>query len=67
MCCLDVSVKFSTSDLSFVVDFSSRGLIVAMILSWLFLILMRFIAGFLFWFFMFGVLGILAYGRYHST
>ncbi|XP_073935845.1 choline transporter-like protein 5 isoform X1 [Castor canadensis] len=41
------------------------GLTIAMILSWLFLILLRFTAGILFWIFMFGVLGIIAYGIWY--
>ncbi|XP_006146113.1 choline transporter-like protein 5 isoform X2 [Tupaia chinensis] len=41
------------------------GLTIAMILSWMFLILLRYIAGFLFWIFMFGVLAIIAYGIWH--
>lgn len=36
-----------------------------MLLSWMFVILLRFTAGFLFWLFTFGVIGIIAYGRYH--
>nr|XP_034356740.1 choline transporter-like protein 5 [Arvicanthis niloticus] len=41
------------------------GLTVAMALSWTFLILLRFTAGFLFWFFIFGVLGIIGYGIWY--
>ncbi|KAJ8793448.1 hypothetical protein J1605_019282 [Eschrichtius robustus] len=41
------------------------GLTIAMLLSWMFVILLRFTAGFLFWLFTFGVIGIIAYGRYH--
>uniref|UniRef100_A0A8C6R8L2 Choline transporter-like protein n=1 Tax=Nannospalax galili TaxID=1026970 RepID=A0A8C6R8L2_NANGA len=37
-------------------------LTIAMVLSWIFLILLRYIAGLLFWVFMFGVLGIIGYG-----
>lgn len=47
----------------FIVVFTSSGLTIAMALSWSFLILLRYIAGFLFWVFMFGVLGIIGYGR----
>lgn len=45
--------------------FSSSGLTIAMLLSWMFVILLRFTAGFLFWLFTFGVIGIIAYGRYY--
>ncbi|XP_023574107.1 choline transporter-like protein 5 isoform X2 [Octodon degus] len=38
------------------------GLTIAMVLSWTFLILLRFIAGCLFWLFMFGVLHVIGYG-----
>ncbi|XP_040607502.1 choline transporter-like protein 5 isoform X3 [Mesocricetus auratus] len=41
------------------------GLTVAMALSWIFLMLLRFTAGFLFWVFMFGVLGIIGYGIWY--
>ncbi|KAL6091530.1 hypothetical protein STEG23_022216, partial [Scotinomys teguina] len=41
------------------------GLAIAMGLSWIFLILLRFTAGFLFWVFMFGVLGIIGYGIWY--
>ncbi|XP_077882632.1 choline transporter-like protein 5 isoform X7 [Ictidomys tridecemlineatus] len=41
------------------------GLCTAMILSWTFLILLKFIAGFLFWIFAFGVLGIVGYGIWY--
>ncbi|XP_035316732.1 choline transporter-like protein 5 isoform X1 [Cricetulus griseus] len=41
------------------------GLTVAMALSWIFLILLRFTAGFLFCVFMFGVLGIIGYGIFY--
>ncbi|XP_030884357.1 choline transporter-like protein 5 [Leptonychotes weddellii] len=37
------------------------GLTIAMLLSWLFVILLRFTAGFLFWVFMVGVIGIIGY------
>uniref|UniRef100_A0A8D0R7E0 Choline transporter-like protein n=1 Tax=Sus scrofa TaxID=9823 RepID=A0A8D0R7E0_PIG len=38
------------------------GLTIAMFLSWMFVVLLRFTAGFLFWIFTFGVIGIIAYG-----
>jgi hypothetical protein len=61
---LDVHVVLHTAHLTlFIVGFISSGLTVAMALSWTFLILLRFTAGFLFWFFIFGVLGIIGYGR----
>ncbi|XP_073644407.1 choline transporter-like protein 5 isoform X3 [Tursiops truncatus] len=41
------------------------GLTIAMLLSWMFVILLRFTAGFLFWLFTFGVIGIIAYGIWH--
>ncbi|KAM9685454.1 choline transporter-like protein 5 [Trichechus inunguis] len=41
------------------------GLIIAMVLSWVFLILLKYTAGFLFWIFMLGVLGIIGYGIWH--
>ncbi|XP_005385286.1 PREDICTED: choline transporter-like protein 5 isoform X2 [Chinchilla lanigera] len=41
------------------------GLTIAMILSWTFLILLRFVAGCLFWFFMFGVLQIVGFGIFY--
>uniref|UniRef100_A0A0G2JX63 Choline transporter-like protein n=1 Tax=Rattus norvegicus TaxID=10116 RepID=A0A0G2JX63_RAT len=41
------------------------GLTIAMALSWTFLVLLRFTAGFLFWFFIFGVLGIIGYGIWY--
>ncbi|XP_069863404.1 choline transporter-like protein 5 isoform X2 [Dipodomys merriami] len=41
------------------------GLTISMILSWVFLMLLRYTAGFLFWFFMLGVLGILGYGIWY--
>ncbi|XP_032971848.1 choline transporter-like protein 5 isoform X1 [Rhinolophus ferrumequinum] len=41
------------------------GLIIAMLLSWIFLILLRFTAGFLFWVFMSGVIGVIGYGIWH--
>ncbi|XP_063480130.1 choline transporter-like protein 5 isoform X2 [Symphalangus syndactylus] len=41
------------------------GLTIAMVLSWIFLILLRFIAGCLFWLFMIGVIGIIDYGIWH--
>ncbi|XP_034874147.1 choline transporter-like protein 5 isoform X5 [Mirounga leonina] len=41
------------------------GLTIAMLLSWLFVILLRFTAGFLFWVFMVGVIGIIGYGIWH--
>ncbi|XP_060248444.1 choline transporter-like protein 5 isoform X3 [Meriones unguiculatus] len=41
------------------------GLTIAMALSWIFLILLRFTAGFIFWVFMFGVLGIIGYGIWY--
>ncbi|GAB1288257.1 Choline transporter-like protein 5 [Apodemus speciosus] len=44
---------------------AADGLTVAMALSWTFLILLRFTAGFLFWFFIFGVLGIIGYGIWY--
>lgn len=51
----------------FVVGFTCSGLTFAMALSWSFLILLKYIAGFLFWVFMLGVLGIIGYGRYHNS
>ena len=41
----------------------SSGLFIAMIVSLLFLVLLRFTAGVLFWIFIFGVIGIIGYGR----
>lgn len=41
----------------------SSGLFIAMVLSLLFLVLLRFTAGVLFWIFIFGVIGIIGYGR----
>ncbi|XP_008587894.1 PREDICTED: choline transporter-like protein 5 [Galeopterus variegatus] len=41
------------------------GLSIAMFLSWTVLILLRFIAGCLFWIFVFGVIGITGYGIWH--
>ncbi|XP_039694396.1 choline transporter-like protein 5 [Pteropus medius] len=41
------------------------GLTIAMLLSWIFLILLRFTAGFLFWVFMLGVIGIIGYGIWY--
>ncbi|XP_014643844.1 PREDICTED: choline transporter-like protein 5 [Ceratotherium simum simum] len=41
------------------------GLTIAMLLSWMFVILLRFTAGFLFWIFMLGVIGIIGYGIWH--
>ncbi|XP_073090238.1 choline transporter-like protein 5 isoform X3 [Manis javanica] len=41
------------------------GLTIAMLLSWLFVILLRFTAAFLFWVLMLGVLGIIGYGIWH--
>ncbi|XP_057269819.1 choline transporter-like protein 5 isoform X1 [Pezoporus wallicus] len=41
------------------------GLFVAMIVSLLFLVLLRFTAGILFWIFIFGVTGIIGYGIWH--
>uniref|UniRef100_A0ABI7XVS7 Choline transporter-like protein n=1 Tax=Felis catus TaxID=9685 RepID=A0ABI7XVS7_FELCA len=41
------------------------GLIIAMLLSWMFVILLRYIAGLLFWVFMVGVIGIIGYGIGH--
>nr|KAF6445156.1 solute carrier family 44 member 5 [Molossus molossus] len=41
------------------------GLLIAMLLSWLFLLLLRFTAGFLFWVFVLGVIGIIGYGIWH--
>nr|XP_044605361.1 choline transporter-like protein 5 isoform X4 [Equus asinus] len=41
------------------------GLTIAMLLSWMFVILLRVTAGFLFWVFILGVIGILAYGIWH--
>ncbi|KAK2491362.1 hypothetical protein MC885_012854 [Smutsia gigantea] len=41
------------------------GLTIAMLLSWLFVILLRFTAAFLFWVFILGVLGIIGYGIWH--
>ncbi|XP_061267544.1 choline transporter-like protein 5 isoform X1 [Bos javanicus] len=38
------------------------GLTIAMFLSWMFVMLLRFTAGLLFWIFTFGVIGIIAYG-----
>lgn len=40
----------------------SSGLFIAMIVSLLFLVLLRFTAGVLFWIFIFGVIGIIGYG-----
>ncbi|OXB82199.1 UNVERIFIED_CONTAM: hypothetical protein H355_009078 [Colinus virginianus] len=41
------------------------GLFIAMIVSLLFLVLLRFTAGVLFWIFIFGVIGIIGYGTWH--
>ncbi|XP_069644472.1 choline transporter-like protein 5 isoform X1 [Haliaeetus albicilla] len=41
------------------------GLFIAMIVSLLFLVLLRFTAGVLFWIFIFGVIGIIGYGIWH--
>ncbi|XP_064927948.1 choline transporter-like protein 5 isoform X4 [Columba livia] len=41
------------------------GLFIAMIVSLLFLVLLRFMAGVLFWIFIFGVIGIIGYGIWH--
>ncbi|XP_029815591.1 choline transporter-like protein 5 [Manacus vitellinus] len=41
------------------------GLFIAMMLSLLFLVLLRFTAGVLFWIFIFGVIGIIGYGIWH--
>ncbi|XP_045148111.1 choline transporter-like protein 5 [Echinops telfairi] len=41
------------------------GLLIAMLLSWMFLILLRYTAGLLFWISMLGVLGIVGYGIWH--
>lgn len=43
--------------------FIPRGLFIAMVVSLLFLVLLRFIAGVLFWIFIFGVIGIIGYGK----
>ncbi|XP_057269821.1 choline transporter-like protein 5 isoform X2 [Pezoporus wallicus] len=44
---------------------AANGLFVAMIVSLLFLVLLRFTAGILFWIFIFGVTGIIGYGIWH--
>ncbi|XP_036899749.1 choline transporter-like protein 5 [Sturnira hondurensis] len=41
------------------------GLTIAMLLSWMFLLLLRFTAGLLFWVFVVGVIGIIGYGIWH--
>ncbi|POI33690.1 hypothetical protein CIB84_002558, partial [Bambusicola thoracicus] len=41
------------------------GLFIAMVVSLLFLVLLRFTAGVLFWIFIFGVIGIIGYGTWH--
>uniref|UniRef100_A0A8D2KS14 Choline transporter-like protein n=1 Tax=Varanus komodoensis TaxID=61221 RepID=A0A8D2KS14_VARKO len=41
------------------------GLFIAMVVSLFFLVLLRFIAGILFWIFIFGVIGIIGYGIWH--
>ncbi|XP_054546870.1 choline transporter-like protein 5 isoform X2 [Talpa occidentalis] len=41
------------------------GFTIAMFLSWLFVILLRYTAGFLFWVFVLGVIGIIGYGIWH--
>ncbi|XP_053099926.1 choline transporter-like protein 5 isoform X3 [Hemicordylus capensis] len=41
------------------------GLFIAMVVSLLFLVLLRFTAGVLFWIFIFGVIGIIGYGIWH--
>ncbi|XP_012657085.1 choline transporter-like protein 5 [Otolemur garnettii] len=41
------------------------GLVIAMFLSWIIVILMRYIVGLLFWIFAIGVLGIIGYGIWH--
>uniref|UniRef100_A0A8C6X167 Choline transporter-like protein n=1 Tax=Naja naja TaxID=35670 RepID=A0A8C6X167_NAJNA len=41
------------------------GLFIAMVVSLFFLVLLRFIAGVLFWIFIFGVIGIIGYGIWH--
>ncbi|KAJ7400788.1 Choline transporter-like protein 5 [Pitangus sulphuratus] len=44
---------------------AANGLFIAMMLSLLFLVLLRFTAGVLFWIFIFGVIGIIGYGIWH--
>lgn len=46
------------------VSWFSRGLFLAMLVSLLFLVLLRFTAGVLFWIFIFGVIGIIGYGKH---
>uniref|UniRef100_A0A8C4LL88 Choline transporter-like protein n=1 Tax=Equus asinus asinus TaxID=83772 RepID=A0A8C4LL88_EQUAS len=56
--------KFRTRE-EFSFCFYLNGLTIAMLLSWMFVILLRVTAGFLFWVFILGVIGILAYGIWH--
>ncbi|KAG8507897.1 Choline transporter-like protein 5, partial [Galemys pyrenaicus] len=41
------------------------GFAIAMFLSWMFVILLRYTAGFLFWIFVLGVIGVIGYGIWH--
>ncbi|XP_060056996.1 choline transporter-like protein 5 [Erinaceus europaeus] len=41
------------------------GLTIAMLLSWLFVILLRYTAGLIFWLFMLGVISVIGYGAWH--
>uniref|UniRef100_A0A452H7U1 Choline transporter-like protein n=1 Tax=Gopherus agassizii TaxID=38772 RepID=A0A452H7U1_9SAUR len=48
-----------------VISCLSSGLFIAMVVSLLFLVLLRFTAGVLFWIFILGVIGIIGYGVWH--
>uniref|UniRef100_A0A8C4K5J5 Choline transporter-like protein n=1 Tax=Dromaius novaehollandiae TaxID=8790 RepID=A0A8C4K5J5_DRONO len=50
---------------SFFLSRLPSGLFIAMVVSLLFLVLLRFTAGVLFWIFIFGVIGIIGYGIWH--
>lgn len=53
-------------DVSLPLVLSSRALLIAMLLSLLFLLLLRFIAGVLVWVLIVGVLVVTAYGEYNQ-
>ncbi|XP_030360025.1 uncharacterized protein LOC115615693 isoform X5 [Strigops habroptila] len=55
----------SSSSANLVLTVLSSGLFIAMIVSLLFPVLLRFTAGVLFWIFIFGVIGIMGYGIWH--
>ncbi|XP_049628115.1 LOW QUALITY PROTEIN: choline transporter-like protein 5 [Suncus etruscus] len=60
----DIAVKIF-EDFAVIWHWILIGFIIAFILSWLFVILLRYTAGFLFWFFILGVIGVLSYGIWH--